>query len=104
MVFNRSIPLVECNLKEQIESGLVQSKSGLFAYKAPLDNLIELVAITKPHIGSYLIVEHTTLQADCVLDINGVWEYVSKYQWDMLWWGAVTQELMDFCVEKYNES
>lgn len=103
MMFDKNIPLVECNLKEQIEIGLVQAKSGLFALLAPLNNLIELVAVTNPQIGSYLIVEHTTLQTDCVLNMNDVFEYVSKYQWDMLWWGIVDKELIDFCVEKYNE-
>ena len=102
-MFNKNVPLVECDIKNQIVLGLSQinSNSSLQKYLIGLENLIELIAITKPLKGSYLIIEKT-LQSDCVDNETLLVEYVKNFGWDMLWWGKVTEDLIQYCVDKNN--
>ena len=103
MILENNIPLVECNIKEQLIFAEKQiSFNGLTQYKKSLDELIELIAITKPHIGSILIVEKFSLLSDCVDNEILLFEYVKNFGWDMLWWGKVTEDLIQYCVDKNN--
>lgn len=102
MIFNKNVPLMECNLKEQLVWGLSQAHGGIAEYIIPINNLIELIAVTIPPEGCYLIVDKVEMATDCVYSIEDVYKYVSEFGWDMLWWGVVTPELINFCQEKYN--
>lgn len=99
-MIDNTIPLVECNMYEQFVRAWTQTRFNFIQHQSSLDILFSLIAKNNLHIGSYIIVERDTFEADVVSSVSDVYAYVSQFGWDMLWWGKVTQELKDFCVEK----